>query len=378
MAWWVPAGAALLALPALAAAGWLLRNAVYADWDAARAARAGFAEHTAEVGGVLLNYAEGPANGPPLLLVHGQVTDWRSWHRVLPALSRDFHVFAVDCHGHGGSARVPERYTAKAVAADLEGFLDRVVGAPALVVGHSSGGLVAAVMAADAPGKVAGAVLEDPPLFSSVHPRAEATFNHVDLSTAAHGFLREGGASDFTDHYLRNAWMWKLFRGAGAAVRGSALRYRARHPGRPPRIPWAPPVLNHMFLAMDSYDPRFGEAFHDNSFHDGFDHAGTLARITVPTVLIHADWSYGEDGVLLAAMDGDDAARARSLIEGVEFHRVDSGHGFHFERPRDFVRIVRGFGERVLRRTTRGPAPCRKGDAVPVDLPASRGVVSSG
>lgn len=46
----------------------------------------------------------------------------------------------------------------------------------------------------------------------------------------------------------------------------------------------------------------------------GFDHAETRARITVPTTLIHTNWAYGDSGILMAAMDGDDADRARSLI----------------------------------------------------------------
>jgi len=52
-------------------------------------------------------------------------------------------VFAVDCHGHGGSARVPERYTNLAMGHDMALFLRRIVSAPAYVTGNSSGGLLA-------------------------------------------------------------------------------------------------------------------------------------------------------------------------------------------------------------------------------------------
>lgn len=57
---------------------------------------------------------------------------------------------------------------------------------------------------------------------------------------------------------------------------------------------------------------------------------------------------YDEDGVLLGAMNVEDARRARSLLHNVElFHKVDSGHGFHFENPGEFARIVLGFEERL-------------------------------
>lgn len=62
---------------------------------------------------------------------------------------------------------------------------------------------------------------------------------------------------------------------------------------------------------MQAYDPRFGEAFYDNSFHKNFDHADTLKRISAPAVLIQTNWSYDDRGVLLAAMDGKDAECAR-------------------------------------------------------------------
>ncbi|WP_277676432.1 alpha/beta fold hydrolase [Saccharopolyspora rectivirgula] len=338
----------VVALVGVAAAGYVIRNLNYARWDAAKMARAGYEEHQVQVNGSVVNYAEGPDNGPPLLLIHGQGVDWQNWNRVLPELAENFHVFAVDCYGHGKSAHVPEKYTARAIAADLERFLADVVGEPAFVAGHSSGGLIASVMAAEKPDLVRGVVLEDPPFFSSVLPRAQKTFNYVDLSTTAHEFLLSG-ETDFIDYYLRNSRMWSLFQGAEERVRSSALNTYRKNPDQPLRIFYLPPSLNEMFRSMGNYDPRFGDTFYTNRFHEGFDHAETLERISVPAVLIHTNWSYSEDGVLLAAMSGEDAQRARSLIKDVSFHKVDSGHGFHFEKPDEFIDIVTQFLDRVQR-----------------------------
>ena len=76
--------------------------------------RAGFVEYTVDVDGVVLTYAEGPRTpgAPPLLLIHGQASDWKSYGEVLLQLAGDFHVVAVDIPGHGGSDRTPGRYTA--------------------------------------------------------------------------------------------------------------------------------------------------------------------------------------------------------------------------------------------------------------------------
>ncbi|PCC73513.1 Pimeloyl-ACP methyl ester carboxylesterase [Nannocystis exedens] len=299
------------------------------------------------VDGASMNYAEGPDNGPPLLLIHGQMTDWQTWNRALPTLTQNYHVFAVDCFGHGGSDHVPERYTARALSTAMSRFLTEVVGEPATVVGHSSGGLIAADLAAHSREKVRGVILEDPPLFSSVLPRAEQTWNYVDLSTLAHEFLLSGEA-DFTAYYLEHTLLWTFFPpDLGEMIKQQALAYRRDHPDEPVVLEGAPPEFNELLRALSSYDPRFGEAFHDNTFHQDFDHADTLSRITVPTVLIHANWSVDDNGVLLGAMSGDEAEQARSLLADVEFVKVDSGHSVHFEKTDEFLQIVLDFEARL-------------------------------
>ncbi|RVX41922.1 pimeloyl-ACP methyl ester carboxylesterase [Nonomuraea polychroma] len=336
----------LLVLAALAAGGYVYRNVTYAERDADGVREAGFVEKQTTVNGSLMNYAEGPDNGTPLLLIHGQSTDWRHWSRVLPDVAERYHVFAIDCYGHGKSARVPEKYTAKALAADTRQFLAQVVKEPAVVVGHSSGGLIAAVLAADAPAQVQALVLEDPPFFSSVLPRAEKTFNYVGLASSAHGFLRSG-ESDFTAYQIRHGAIWDLFKGAKQSMQKYALSYRKEHPREPLMIFYMPPEFNESFRAMDSYDPRFGETFYDDRFHQGFDHAATLSGIRVPAVLIHVKDLYDDKGILLAAMSTSDAQQARALLKDVRFYQVDSGHGFHFERPDEFNDIMLDLEKRL-------------------------------
>src|SRR5699024_10720990 len=57
------------------------------------------------IDGAKLHYAQGPNNGPALLLIHGQMKDWTTYMRVLPELAKHFQVYAVDCYGHGHSDR---------------------------------------------------------------------------------------------------------------------------------------------------------------------------------------------------------------------------------------------------------------------------------
>lgn len=358
---------ALAGALALTAGTYVLRNTTYARLDRARAERAGLTLGTTMINGHRIRFAEGPDSGPALMLLPGQVSDLWNYARVMRDLSRDFHVYAVDIPGHGGSEHDPELYSGAVLGELFADFIAGVVGEQAIVSGHSSGGLIAAWLAASRPEVVAALVLEDPPFFSSALPESEKTANHVDLATTAHAFLTEHDsaldaadpsaadpsaaqadpthppAADFVSFYVEHTPMLDMFGELGPRMRAQALTQRTADPQRPVRWALMPPVLNEYFRGMGDYDPRFGQAFFDGSFHDHFDHALTLAAISAPTLLIHCNWFRDEDGVLMAAMSGEDAEQARELIPDVRFERVDSGHNFHFEHPRRYARLIREF-----------------------------------
>ena len=136
---------------------------------------AGFKEKTVGIGEVIFNYAEGPDNGPALLLLHAQHMDWFSYSRVLPELSESFHVFAVDYHGHGKTIAPALYMNANKIGENLAAFIEIVIGESVFVSGNSSGGILAARLAAYSPELIKAVILEDPPLFSSEYPRVKDT-----------------------------------------------------------------------------------------------------------------------------------------------------------------------------------------------------------
>src|SRR5690625_5757058 len=81
-------GAALIAGLGSAITYYVVRNRTYWIHDRRAASAAGFIERTAWVDGAALHYAEGPDNGPPLLLIHGQMVDWRSEEHTSELQSR--------------------------------------------------------------------------------------------------------------------------------------------------------------------------------------------------------------------------------------------------------------------------------------------------
>ncbi|MFI1767820.1 alpha/beta fold hydrolase [Streptomyces sp. NPDC020800] len=75
------------------------------------------------------------------VLVHGIMSDHRTWHRVAPALAdKGYRVVAVDLRGHGASGRGD--YGAEIWADDL---VETLPHGPELAIGHSLGALALAL-----------------------------------------------------------------------------------------------------------------------------------------------------------------------------------------------------------------------------------------
>jgi pimeloyl-ACP methyl ester carboxylesterase len=123
---------------------------------------------TLKLDGVELAYEEKGGHGPPLLLLHG-LTGYRiSWDTVVPLLLDHFCVFTLDHRGHGDSSHTPGEYTVESVTTDSAHFIERVIGEPTFVWGHSMGASISLKLGVDYAPLVRSMVLEDPPLDSGI------------------------------------------------------------------------------------------------------------------------------------------------------------------------------------------------------------------
>jgi pimeloyl-ACP methyl ester carboxylesterase len=105
----------------------------------------------------------GDERGRPLVLLHGLSANSTSWVPVIERTA-DWRSYALDFRGHGRSDHTPGRYHLADYIDDTERLL-QLIGEPAVVVGHSLGAIVAAVLAQDRHPLVAAVFLEDPPLY---------------------------------------------------------------------------------------------------------------------------------------------------------------------------------------------------------------------
>lgn len=261
-----------------------------------------------------------------------------------PELSKYFHVFDIDYPGHGATT-TPGNYVMSAtqIGTDLGDFMHRIIGEPSFVTGNSSGGLLAAWLAAYRPETVKSVVLEDPPLFSAEYPRIKQTIAYRSFTTC-YNFVKDGG-SDFLLYWIKSNSKFfdtYVFKGSSTVLINIVKYRRFLNPHEPIEIGIIPNDIVRLFIrGMDQNDPRFGAAFYDGTWNEGFDHAEALSRIRCPVLLLQANFKIQNDGTLDGAMSDDDAQKAVSLIRDVKYERIDALHVVHLDMPEVFSKLVK-------------------------------------
>lgn len=101
-------------------------------------------------------------DGTPLLLLHGFTEGISAWENLLPVLSVQHCVVAVDLIGHGRSAAPadPERYCMERVIDDLQVLVDQFNWKSFRLFGYSLGGRIALHLALAMPQRIEALVLE--------------------------------------------------------------------------------------------------------------------------------------------------------------------------------------------------------------------------
>ena len=121
-------------------------------------------EQTFNADGLTINFAEGPPSGPPLVLLHGGGDRWQQFLPILPSLVMRWHIYALDLRGHGKSGRVAGQYRPEQYVADVLAFLESQLTERVILFGHSLGGWIALLVAAEGIDRIQALILGDPPL----------------------------------------------------------------------------------------------------------------------------------------------------------------------------------------------------------------------
>jgi pimeloyl-ACP methyl ester carboxylesterase/CRP-like cAMP-binding protein len=90
---------------------------------------------------------EGPRTGQLAVCLHGWSSSWYALSPLIPLLARRFRVLAVDLPGYGNSERLPERTTIARYAQLIAHLIQDLTDSPAVLVGHSMGGMISVTLA---------------------------------------------------------------------------------------------------------------------------------------------------------------------------------------------------------------------------------------
>lgn len=260
----------------------------------------------------------------PVVLLHGLTDAATCWPTVLPRYAGTRPVVALDARGHGGTPLPDEPFTVAALAADAAAALRALDLGPALVVGHSMGGVTAEELALAAPDLVAGLVLEDPAWLTVepdgvAAPAADGAVVGVagagGAGAAGGGARRPGGAPD---------WLAPAI----AAVQGRTVEQIAAQ-GRVDNPRWSEEEVLGWAEAKARVDPRLVDVRHDWL---GRDWVEALADVRVPVTLLTAAPGLG-------VVTRRQAARAAELLGDRLTHVAfpDAGHNIRRESPARYL-----------------------------------------
>jgi non-heme chloroperoxidase len=129
-------------------------------------AQSGSLKHV-KANGTDLAYVE-MGEGVPVVFVHGAIADHRHWAAQMLPFAKHYRAISYSRRYHSPNERASDGsdYTRALHAADLVAFLQALKLPPAHLIGHSYGGSVAAMVAAEHAELVRSLVLLEPSLFS--------------------------------------------------------------------------------------------------------------------------------------------------------------------------------------------------------------------
>ena len=259
-----------------------------------------------DAGEVEINYAEGPDNGPPILLIHGIGSMWQNFLDVYELIHDRWHVYAVDLRGHGKSGHTTTGYDFTDYPRDVVALVQEIIGVPTVIWGHSLGAIATMGVAVEIPKLIPAAILEDPPMMIEGSP-AMSQFRPNFLRT--HDLIVQQPPDDDILDVLREI-------GPGDTEEGYQRRLQA----------------------IRSNDPTIYNRIVEGRGSPKWDPEAVLSAMTPPTLLMQADPEVG------AAVQDEHAEKAVELLKNAEHVKFPGvGHGFHAAVPQQTVDLMERF-----------------------------------
>lgn len=250
-----------------------------------------------DTGDVSIHYLRTGGSGPPLIFLHGLTGNGACWTPVARFLQGDFDVLMPDARGHGQSSAPLQGYRYEDHAGDIVSLIRGLGLTTPTLVGHSMGGMTAAVVASQLGELIGGVILADPTFLA---PQRQ----------------REVHDSDVADQHRR-----LLTRTKDELL----ADLRTRHPHRSSEMVelLAEARLQTSLYAFDVLTPP------------NPDYESLVSTIRVPILIVLGD---------TPVVSMETARHLQSVNPRVHIEQIqNAGHGLTYDQPERFASMVTSF-----------------------------------
>jgi N-formylmaleamate deformylase len=136
--------------------------------------------------GIQIHYLRTGGPKPPLILLHGLTGNGACWSPLARALENEYDVVMPDARGHGETSTPLTGYCYEDFASDVIGLIKGLGLAAPVMLGHSMGGMTAALVAAQSGRSIRGLILADP---TFLDPHRQREVYESDIAQEHRRFL---------------------------------------------------------------------------------------------------------------------------------------------------------------------------------------------
>ena len=250
-----------------------------------------------EANGIDIHYLRTGGHKPPLVLLHGLAGNCTCWTPLARSLAYDYDVVMPDARGHGDSSTPLHGYGYEDQASDVIELIRMLGFSKPILLGHSMGGMTAAVVANRAAELLRGLILVDPTFLS---PQRQ----------------REVYESDVVEQHRQLLSQDR---------RDVLAQLQSRNPHRSPEMVEliANARLQTRLNAFEVLTPP------------NPDYRSLVSKINVPILLV-----IGDAGVV----SFETAKELQRLTSHVQIELIqDAGHGVQYDQPERFEVVVQSF-----------------------------------
>lgn len=257
-----------------------------------------WATGVSEVNGIIMHYLRTGGDKPPIVLLHGLMSNGACWTPLARSLEEDYDVIMPDARGHGNSSVPNHGYSYYNLANDVLSLIDVLDLQSPVLLGHSMGGMTAALIASRNPKRLRGLVLADPTFLT---PQRQREVYESDVLEKHRQILKRSREDVFAEMQIRQSHRSHEL---------IELLLQARFQ-----------TSMHAFEILTPPNPDYMEL---------------INTLNMPSLLV-----IGSDGAVISPEVARELARLNQCLEILQI--TEAGHGIPYDQPDRFSAVVKLF-----------------------------------